>query len=155
MRAAGGMLAGAALSSTGANAATPANAAKANASIAASLEAIRRVVGGANVGKGKVRLVLPELVDNGNAVPLSVSVDSPMTPTDYVKAIHVFTQKNPLPDVATFRLGPRAGRATVHTRVRLADTQTVVAICELSDGSFWSASVDVVVTLAACTEEAI
>ena len=98
-------------------------------------------------------LELPELVDNGNAVPLAVRVESPMTPTDYVKAIHVFTQKNPLPEVASFRLGPRAGRASVATRIRLADTQTVIAICELSDGSFWSGSADVVVTIAACLEE--
>ena len=71
-----------------------------------------------------------------------------------MKAIHVFTEKNPQPEVVSFRLGPRAGRASVATRIRLADTQTVVAIGEMSDGSFWSASASVVVTLAACLEEA-
>jgi sulfur-oxidizing protein SoxY len=123
------------------------------ASAAATLEAIHKVVGTAPINKGKVKLDLPALVENGNGVPLAVSVDSPMTEANYVKAIHVFTEKNPLPNVVSFHLGPRAGRASVATRVRLADTQTVVAICELSDGSFWSGSVDVVVTLAACLEE--
>jgi sulfur-oxidizing protein SoxY len=117
-------------------------------------EAIRKVVGPARVNTGKVKLDLPPLVENGNAVPLAVSVENPMTQADHVRAIHVFTEKNPQPDVVSFRLGPRAGRASVATRIRLADTQTVVAICELSDGSFWSGSADVVVTLAACLEDA-
>jgi sulfur-oxidizing protein SoxY len=125
----------------------------ARATPAAMEEAIRKVVGSARANTGKVKLDLPPLVENGNAVPLAVSVESPMTETDHVRAIHVFTEKNPQPDVVSFRLGPRAGRASVATRVRLADTQTVVAICELSDGSFWSGSAAVVVTLAACLED--
>jgi sulfur-oxidizing protein SoxY len=125
----------------------------ARATPAAMQEAIRKVVGRASVNTGKVKLELPPLVENGNAVPLAVSVESPMTEADHVRAIHVFTEKNPLPDVVSFRFGPRAGRAGVATRIRLADTQTVVAICELSDGSFWSGSAAVVVTLAACLEE--
>ena len=116
-------------------------------------EAIRKVVGTARVTPGRVKLELPPLSENGNAVPLTVSVESPMTEADHVRAIHVFTEKNPQPDVVSFRLGPRAGRARVATRIRLADTQTVIAICELSDGSFWSDRADVVVTLAACLEE--
>jgi sulfur-oxidizing protein SoxY len=87
-------------------------------------------------------------------VPLTVSAESPMTAADHVKALHVFNEKNPQPDVVSFRFGPRAGRASVSTRIRLADTQTVVAICEMSDGSFWQTSANVVVTLAACLEEA-
>jgi len=118
-------------------------------------EAIRKVVGPAPVNPGKVKLELPPLVENGNAVPLVVGVDSPMTEADHVRAIHVFTEKNPQPNVATFHLGPRAGRARVATRIRLADSQTVVAICELSDGSFWSDSAGIVVTLAACLEDGI
>ena len=117
-------------------------------------EAIRKVVGAARVNPGRVKLDLPPLSENGNTVPLAVSVESPMTAADHVRAIHVFTEKNPQPDVVSFHLGPRAGRASVATRIRLADTQTVVAISELSDGSFWSASAAVVVTLAACLEEA-
>jgi len=126
---------------------------RAQASIAAMNEAIRKVVGTARVNRGKVTLELPALVDNGNGVSLAVRVDSPMTQADYVKAIHVFSEKNPLPEVVSFHLGPRAGRASVATRIRLADTQTVTAICEMSDGSFWSGSADAVVTLPACIEE--
>ena len=126
----------------------------ARATPAAMQEAIRKVVGSASVKKGRVTLELPPLVENGNTVPLAVSVESPMTAADHVRAIHVFNEKNPQPDVVSFRLGPRAGRASVATRIRLADTQTVIAISELSDGSFWSASAAVVVTLAACLEEA-
>jgi sulfur-oxidizing protein SoxY len=116
-------------------------------------EVIGRLVGTARINKGKVKLGLPPLVENGNLVPLSVSVESAMTATDYVKAIHVFTDKNPLPEVISFYLGPRAGRANFGTHARLADTETVVAIAQMSDGSFWSDSVDVVVTTAACLEE--
>ncbi len=86
-------------------------------------------------------------------MPLAVRVESPMTETDHVRAIHVFAEKNPQPNVLGVFLGPRAGRASVSTRMRLADTQTVIAIAELSDGSFWSDRADVVVTLAACLEE--
>ena len=120
---------------------------------AATQDAIRAVVGSARVSKGRVKLEMPPLSENGNAVPLTVSVESPMTPAEHVRAIHIFTEKNPQPDVVGFRFGPRAGRARVSTRIRLADTQTVTAIAELSDGSFWSAEAAVVVTLAACLEE--
>jgi sulfur-oxidizing protein SoxY len=116
--------------------------------------AIKKAVGAAPVRKGKVKLELPPLVENGNAVPLAISAESPMTASDHIKAIHVFTEKNPQPNVMRLHLGPRAGRASVGTRIRLADTQTVVAIAEMSDGSFWSDEVDVVVTLAACLEGA-
>ena len=122
---------------------------------AAMQEALRRVVGDSPVRRGRVKLALPPLIDNGNSVPLSVAVESPMTPSDHVKAIHVFTEKNPLPDVVSATLGPRAGRARMSIRVRLADTQTVLAIAQLSDGSFWSDSAEVVVTLSACLEEGL
>jgi sulfur-oxidizing protein SoxY len=117
--------------------------------------AIRNVVGEAPVRTGKVKLDVPPLVENGNTVPMTVSVSNPMTPDDYVKSIHVFNEKNPQPNIGNFHLGPHAGRAQVSTRIRLADSQKVVAIARLSDDSFWSASVDIVVTLAACTEEVI
>jgi sulfur-oxidizing protein SoxY len=115
--------------------------------------AIRRVVGDAPIKPGKVKLNLPPLVENGNTVAMSVAVDSPMTAKDYVKAIHVFTEKNPQPNVISVKLGPRAGKAEIATRVRLADTQTVTAICEMSDGSFWSDHVEVIITLGACLED--
>jgi len=117
--------------------------------------AIRNVVGEAVVRTGKVKLDVPPLVENGNTVPMTVSVQNPMTANDYVKSIHVFNEKNPQPNVGNFYLGPHAGRAQVSTRIRLADSQKVVAIARLSDNSFWSTSVDIVVTLAACTEEVI
>jgi sulfur-oxidizing protein SoxY len=115
--------------------------------------AIRNVVGEAPLRTGRVKLDIPPLVENGNTVPMTVSVTSPMSEDDYVRSIHVFNEKNPLPYIGNFYLGPAAGRAQVSTRIRLADSQKVVAIAQMSDGSFWSASVDVVVTLAACTEE--
>ena len=117
--------------------------------------AIRNVVGSAVVRTGKVKLDVPPLVENGNTVPMTVLVFSPMTPEDYVKSIHVFNEKNPQPNVGNFYLGPRAGRAQISTRIGLADSQKIVAIAKLSDGSFWSATVDVVVTLAACTDEVV
>jgi sulfur-oxidizing protein SoxY len=117
--------------------------------------AIRAVVGGALVQTGKMKLDIPPLVENGNTVPMTVSVVSPMTADDHVKSIHVFNEKNPQPNLGNFYLGPRAGRAQVSTRVRLADSQKIIAIAHLSDGSFWSVTADVVVTLAACTEEVI
>ena len=117
--------------------------------------AIRNVVGEAELHTGKVKLDIPPLVENGNTVPMTVSVASPMTPDDHVKSIHVFNEKNPQPNIGNFYLGAQAGRAQVSTRIRLADSQKVVAVAQLSDGSFWSTSVDVVVTLAACTEEVL
>jgi sulfur-oxidizing protein SoxY len=125
----------------------------ARATPAAMQDAIRKVTGGAPLRSGRVKLDVPPLIDNGNSVPLAVAVESPMTPSDYVKAIHVFTERNPLPNVVSVHLGSRAGRARIATRVRLADTQTVLAIAELSDGSYWTDSVQVVVTLSACLEE--
>ena len=117
--------------------------------------AMRQVVGQAAVKPGKIKLDLPPLVENGNTVAMGVSVESPMTAKDYVKAIHVFTEKNPQPNVISVKLGPRAGRAEIQTRVRLADTQTVTAVCEMSDGSFWSDKVDVIITLGACLEDPV
>lgn len=115
--------------------------------------AIRNVVGEAPVRTGKVKLDIPPLVENGNTVPLTVSVASPMTADDYVKSIHVFNEKNPQPNIGNFHLGPSSGRAQISTRIRLADTQKVVAIARLSDDTFWQVTTEIVVTLAACTEE--
>lgn len=126
----------------------------ARATPAAMQDAVRKVTGGAALRSGRVKLDVPPLIDNGNSVTLSVAVESPMTPSDHVKAIHVFTERNPLPNVLSVRLGPRAGRARITTRVRLADSGSVLAIAELSDGSYWTDSVQVVVTLSACLEEA-
>jgi sulfur-oxidizing protein SoxY len=115
--------------------------------------AIKKIVGGAPLRKGKVMIDVPPLVENGNTVPLTVSVESPMTATDYVKAIHVFNEKNPQPNVIAVHLGPRAGKAALSTRIKLAAAQKIVAVAELSDGSFWSEDADVIVTIAACVED--
>jgi len=104
------------------------------------------------VRQGKVKLAVAALVDNGNTVPVTVSVDSPMTPADHVTAIALFNERNPERDVARFRLTPRTGRASVSTRIRLATSQTLVAVAQMSDGTYWSQSAEVVVVLAACIE---
>jgi sulfur-oxidizing protein SoxY len=124
----------------------------ASATPASMRAAIRRVVGETPVTKGKVKIDLPPLIENGNAVSLTVAVESPMSVEDHVKAIHVFTEKNPQPNVISIQLGPRAGRATFSSRIRLADSQKVIAIAQMSDGSFWSDEIEVIVTLAACLE---
>jgi sulfur-oxidizing protein SoxY len=118
-------------------------------------DAIKAVIGEASLRPGKVTLDVPPLVENGNSVTIVVKVESPMTREDHVRAIHVFNEKNPQPYVANFFFGPRAGRADISTRIRLADSQTIIAIAEMSDGTFWSASEHVVVTIAACLEGAI
>ena len=107
---------------------------------------------GAPLRTGKVKLDVAELVDNGNVVPITVTVDSPMTAADHVKSIAVFNEKNPQRDVARFTLGPRAGKAGVTTRIRLATSQQLVAVAQMSDGSYWTHTVNVIVALAACIE---
>ncbi|MFM2065177.1 MAG: hypothetical protein RLZZ584_86 [Pseudomonadota bacterium] len=105
--------------------------------------------------EGRVEIDIAELIDNGNAVPVTLAVPaSPMTAADHVVALALFAERNPLPDVVSFQLGPRAGRAEVATRIRLATSQQLVAVARLSDGSFWQRSVKVIVTLAACVEDA-
>jgi sulfur-oxidizing protein SoxY len=125
----------------------------ANATPDAMTAAIKDVVGEARIRPGRVTLDIPPLVENGNAVPVAVSVESPMTEADHVRAIHVFNEKNPQPHVFNAWLGPRNGKAVIATRIKLADAQKVVAIAETSQGEFWSASADVIVTIAACTED--
>ena len=114
--------------------------------------AVASYAGGAAVTPGRVRLAIAELVDNGNVVPITITVDSPMTAVNHVKAIAVFNEKNPQRDVVKFTLGARYGKPVVSTRIRLATTQKLVAVAQMSDGSFWSHTVDVIVTLAACIE---
>lgn len=127
--------------------------APASATQEAMAEAIRKVVGTATPTEGRVKLDVPPLVENGSTVPLTVTVESPMSEADHVKAIHVFNEKNPQPNVFSARLSPLSGKAAIATRIKLGDSQKIVAIAETSDGRFWSASADVIVTLAACLEE--
>ena len=120
---------------------------------APSLEsAIRVFASEAPVKVGRVFLDVAPLVENGNAVPITVTVESPMTAPDHVRRIAVFNELNPQRDVAVFTLGPRAGRARVATRIRLATSQRLVAVAQMSDGTYWQHAVDVIVTLAACIE---
>jgi sulfur-oxidizing protein SoxY len=114
---------------------------------------VRAVANGAPVRKGKVTLVLPQLADNGNSVPIRITVDSPMTAADHVKSIHLYSERNPVPNMANFYLGPRAGKAEINSRVRLAGSQRVTAVAKLSDGSFWYDAAPIVVTLSACLDE--
>jgi len=114
--------------------------------------ALRGFTGGAPTREGRVKFEIEPLVENGNAVPITVSVDSPMTAADHVRTIAVFNEKNPQRDVFVATLSPRLGKARVATRIRLATTQQLVAVARLSDGSHWTHTVDVVVTLAACLE---
>jgi sulfur-oxidizing protein SoxY len=126
-----------------------------SASPAEMRTALDKITGGKPVTPGRVKLEIPPLVENGNTVPVTVTVESAMTPADHVRAIHVVTEKNPQPYVISCRLGPRAGRAMISTRCRLSDTQTVIALAEMSDGSFWSDNVNVIITLGACLEDLI
>src|SRR5258705_5887418 len=128
---------------------------QARATPAAMQALIRKTVGQAQLRKGKVTLDIPPIVENGNSVSVDITVDSPMTLADHVKTIHVFNEKNPLPNVITVHLGPRAGRAKIATRIRLADTQKIIAIAEMNDGTFWSDEVEVIVTIAACLEDPV
>jgi sulfur-oxidizing protein SoxY len=114
--------------------------------------AVRAFAGDAEIKPGRVKLDLPPLVENGNAAPLTVVVDSPMTEADFVRRIAIFNERNPQPNVLTMQLGLRAGRAAVSTRIRLATSQRILAIAEMGDGSYWQDSADVIVTLAACVE---
>lgn len=114
--------------------------------------AVNAFAGGKAPQPGKVKLDISTLVENGNAVPVTLSVDSPMTGTDHVKSIALFNERNPQRDVVVFQFGPDAARAAASTRIRLATSQQLVAVALLSDGTAWSHTVDVIVTLAACIE---
>ncbi len=115
--------------------------------------AIRAFTGGATPKEGGVKVDIPVLLESGNSAPTIVSVDSPMTARDYVRTIALFNEKNPLPQVAEFHFTPQSGRAWVSTRIRLSDSQKVVAVAQMSDGSFRMGWVEVIVTLPACVEE--
>ena len=108
---------------------------------------------GVPVREARVTLAIAPLVDSGNSVPVTISVDSPMSPSQHVVSIALFNEKNPQNDVAEFALSPLSGRARVATRIRLAVSQQLVAVARMNDGSCWSHSVEVLVTTAACIEE--
>jgi sulfur-oxidizing protein SoxY len=115
-------------------------------------QAISKFTGGVAPQIGKVQIGISLLVDNGNAVPIDITVDHPQERDRFVRRIGLFNERNPQPDVAEFELSPACGLAQVSTRIRLATTQKLVAVAQLSDGSYWMQSADVIVTLAACIE---
>jgi len=113
-------------------------------------QAVKKVLGDAKPVEGKLLIDLPEIAENGNTVPFTISLDSPMSETDRVKAIHVIATANPQPGVAVFRFSPLSGKATVASRMRLARTQDVIGIAELSDGRFLMSKRNVKVTIGGC-----
>jgi len=117
---------------------------------AAMDEAIKERIGDAGMQEGRITLDLPQIAENGNTVPLTVEIDSPMTDMDHVKAVHIFAEGNPLPRVASFYFSPKSGRARAATRIRLAKTQNVVAVAEMSDGSVYTTKTEVKVTIGGC-----
>ncbi|MCB4823736.1 thiosulfate oxidation carrier protein SoxY [Roseicella aerolata] len=117
---------------------------------AATAEAVRKATGGKEPQEGRVTLRLPPIAENGNTVPITVTVDSPMTAADHVKTVWIFADKNPTPDVATFHFTPALGRAQADTRMRLGQTQDVIAVAQMSDGSFYMARTEVKVTIGGC-----
>jgi len=114
--------------------------------------AIAAYTGGAAPKTGKVTFNIAKLIDNGNAVPVTITVDSPMTAADHVTGIAIFNERNPETDIARFTLGARSGKAEVSTRIRLATSQKLVAVARMKDGSYWQQTADVIVALAACIE---
>jgi sulfur-oxidizing protein SoxY len=116
---------------------------------------LQRLTGGATPDKGGVEIELPQIAENGNSVPMKVTVASPMTPEDHVSAIHIVAERNPRPLVASFHLGPRSGRAEISTRVRLAGTQKVTVIAALNGNRFRVGEMEVLVTSAACLDESM
>lgn len=114
--------------------------------------ALKSILGGATPKAGRVKLDIPELAENGNSVPVTITVESPMTAADHVKMIYILSPENPSPDVARFHLGPRSGKARVSTSVRLATSQRLLALAVMADGSAWTAAADVIVTMSACID---
>ena len=113
---------------------------------------LKQLTGGALVSESRVKLDIPFLAENGHLVPLTVVVDSPMTATDYVSTLYLLSEKNPRPVIAKIAMVPGTGRAALTTRIRLSGAQHVVALAQMSDGSFWAAAADVVVTETACLD---
>lgn len=114
---------------------------------------LKKVIGQATLNKGRVKVTLPELTENGNSTSLAVSVESPMTAADHVRAIHIFSEKNPVPYIARLGIGPKAGKAQVATSIRVSDSQTITVVAEMSDGSFWSGQGATEVTTPACIDD--
>ncbi|MDP6691920.1 MAG: thiosulfate oxidation carrier protein SoxY [Alphaproteobacteria bacterium] len=120
------------------------------ADAASAAKAIRKIIGDKAPQQGRITLEMPQIAENGNTVPIAFEVESPMTEADYVKAVHIFSEGNPIPHVASIRFSPASGRARVATRMRMAKTQNVIALAEMSDGSVYMAKTEVKVTIGGC-----
>jgi sulfur-oxidizing protein SoxY len=132
----------------------PLSASMAAATPESMAEAMDEALGkGASIKPGRVKIELPQLAENGNSVPLKIAVESPMTAADHVKMVYIFSERNPVSNVVRFHLGPRSGVARVQTSIRLAGTQRITAVAQMSDGSLWSGGADVIVTQAACLDD--
>lgn len=115
--------------------------------------AIRALTGGAPLRQGRIKLDIPLLVENGNAVAMTITAPEALPPAERIRSLHVFAEGNPNPNVINAFFGPRSGRPGLSTRIRLATSQTVIAVAACADGSFWTDSVELLVTLAACIDE--
>jgi len=122
----------------------------AQADAAMTAAAIKKVAGGKTPASGRITLELPQIAENGNTVPIGFEVDSPMTDSNYVKTVHIFAEKNPNPEVGSFHFTPGCGKAKASTRMRMAKTQNIVAVAEMSDGSVYMAKSEVKVTIGGC-----
>ena len=125
---------------------------RAHASPSDAQQVISKIIGNQSVKTGRIYFELPPLIENGNLVAVKCAVQSPMTANDYVKVIHMIAEGNPLPNVVSCYFTPLSGKAEFSTRIRLADSQRVWVLAQMSNGDFWRTSADTVVTLSACTE---
>jgi sulfur-oxidizing protein SoxY len=112
--------------------------------------AMKGLFGGKSFSQGRIKLDVPQIAENGLVVPLNIEVESPMTENDYVKAVHVFADGNPLPNVISYYFTPASGRASASNRIRLAKTQNIIAVAEMSDGTLYSTKAEVKVTIGGC-----
>lgn len=111
---------------------------------------LKKLYGDRKIGEGRVKLDVPEIAENGLVVPIGVDVDSPMTEADHVKAVHVFADGNPLPGIVSYGFTPACGRASASARMRLAQTQNIICVAEMSDGSLHMAKANIKVTIGGC-----
>ena len=111
---------------------------------------IAKLYGDKKLESGKIKLDVPEIAENGLVVPVNVDVESPMTDVDYVKAVHIFADGNPLPGVVTYRFTPACGKASASTRMRLAQTQNIVCVAEMSNGTLYTTKSNIKVTIGGC-----
>ncbi|MCX7320798.1 MAG: thiosulfate oxidation carrier protein SoxY [Hyphomicrobiales bacterium] len=111
---------------------------------------IKKLYGDKKFDSGKIKLDVPEIAENGLVVPVNVDIESPMTDADYVKSVHVFAEGNPMPGVVSYKFTPACGKASASTRMRLAETQNIVCIAEMSNGKLYMAKANVKVTIGGC-----